>query len=203
MGGEGRQTLGPRLAEGKTKDHLRALDRPALAVMVHKDDITAGDGARRNTLPGKSALSGRTTANVFRAAPGRGYSDALRGRSGRRSDGRSPLHDDPARSGDAPHRHWVLPQAQRCGRKGRGSTRRWSSFSSKTMPSMIPSSTLHGSSRTASRPRKRSNGWRKLAGKSSSSGSSLGQAGRATGRPQDRVWSRHRRQSAGGGRHRQ
>src|SRR5262249_44890277 len=31
-----------------------------------KDDITAGDGARRNTLPGKSALSGRTTANVFR-----------------------------------------------------------------------------------------------------------------------------------------
>jgi amidophosphoribosyltransferase len=66
MGGEGPETLGPRLAEGKTKCIYAHPTDPALAVMVHKDDITAGDGARRNVLPGKSALSGRTTANVFR-----------------------------------------------------------------------------------------------------------------------------------------
>src|SRR3954462_12696809 len=66
MSGAGRESLGPRLAEGKTKVIYAHSSDPALAVMVHKDDITAGDGARRNTLPGKSALSGRTTANVFR-----------------------------------------------------------------------------------------------------------------------------------------
>src|SRR4029453_9373953 len=66
MGDRGRVEPGSRLAEGKTKIiHAHPSD-PGLAVMVHKDDITAGDGVRRNTLPGKSALSGRTTANVFR-----------------------------------------------------------------------------------------------------------------------------------------
>src|SRR5215204_4999451 len=55
-----------RLAEGKTKVVYAEPKDPALAVIVHKDDITAGDGARRNQLPGKGALSGRTTSNVFR-----------------------------------------------------------------------------------------------------------------------------------------
>src|SRR5689334_7720637 len=56
---------GEAIAEGKTKIvHAHAGD-PALAVIVHKDAITAGDGARRNELPGKGSLSGRTTANVF------------------------------------------------------------------------------------------------------------------------------------------
>src|SRR5829696_7127836 len=55
-----------RLAEGKTKVVYADPADPALAVIVHKDDITAGDGARRNVLPGKGALSGRTTSNVFR-----------------------------------------------------------------------------------------------------------------------------------------
>ena len=54
------------LAEGKTKIVLEH-DDPALAIILHKDDITAGDGARRNTLPGKGELAGRTTANVFRS----------------------------------------------------------------------------------------------------------------------------------------
>ena len=57
---------GPRLAEGKTKIVYADAADPALALIVHKDDITAGDGARRNQLPGKGALSGRTTTNVFR-----------------------------------------------------------------------------------------------------------------------------------------
>jgi phosphoribosylaminoimidazole-succinocarboxamide synthase len=57
---------GEQLAEGKTKIVYADAADAALAVIVHKDDITAGDGARRNQLPGKGALSGRTTANVFR-----------------------------------------------------------------------------------------------------------------------------------------
>src|SRR6185436_3325912 len=57
--------LGSKLAEGKTKIVHAHPDDPALAIMLHKDSISAGDGARRNTIPGKGALSGRTAANVF------------------------------------------------------------------------------------------------------------------------------------------
>ncbi len=64
---------GTVLAEGKTKVVI-AHEDPALAIIQHKDDITAGDGARRNTLPGKGALSGRTTANVFQALEAAGIS---------------------------------------------------------------------------------------------------------------------------------
>ena len=57
--------LGPKLAEGKTKIIYAHASDPHLAVMVQKDNISAGDGARRNTIAGKGALSGRTAANVF------------------------------------------------------------------------------------------------------------------------------------------
>jgi phosphoribosylaminoimidazole-succinocarboxamide synthase len=57
--------LGPKLAEGKTKIVHAHPDDPALAIILHKDSISAGDGARRNVIPGKGALSGRTAANVF------------------------------------------------------------------------------------------------------------------------------------------
>ena len=59
------QRRGPMLAEGKTKIIYAHPDDPALAIMLHKDSISAGDGARRNTIDGKGALSGRTAANVF------------------------------------------------------------------------------------------------------------------------------------------
>jgi phosphoribosylaminoimidazole-succinocarboxamide synthase len=59
------QRLGPKLAEGKTKVIYAHPADPALAIMLHKDSISAGDGARRNTIDGKGALSGRTAANVF------------------------------------------------------------------------------------------------------------------------------------------
>ena len=57
---------GEQLAEGKTKIIYADAGDPEQAIIVSKDDITAGDGVRRNTLPGKGALSGRTTANVFK-----------------------------------------------------------------------------------------------------------------------------------------
>lgn len=58
--------LGEKLAEGKTKIIYAHPDDPALVYMVHKDSISAGDGARRNMIEGKGALSCRTTSNVFR-----------------------------------------------------------------------------------------------------------------------------------------
>jgi phosphoribosylaminoimidazole-succinocarboxamide synthase len=57
--------LGPKLAEGKTKIIYAHPAEAELAVMVQKDSISAGDGARRNTIAGKGTLSGRTAANVF------------------------------------------------------------------------------------------------------------------------------------------
>jgi phosphoribosylaminoimidazole-succinocarboxamide synthase len=58
--------LGPLLAEGKTKSIYAHSQGDSLAYMVNKDQITAGDGVRRNQLPGKSCWSTITTANVFR-----------------------------------------------------------------------------------------------------------------------------------------
>lgn len=57
---------GPLLAEGKTKLIYAHPEDAGLAYMVSKDLITAGDGARRNELVGKSRWSTITTANVFR-----------------------------------------------------------------------------------------------------------------------------------------
>lgn len=66
MKSDGVAMRGEQLAEGKTKIIYADASDPAQAIIFSKDDITAGDGARRNTLPGKGALSGRTTANVFK-----------------------------------------------------------------------------------------------------------------------------------------
>jgi phosphoribosylaminoimidazole-succinocarboxamide synthase len=57
--------FGPLLAEGKTKSIYAYPGDESLAYMVNKDQITAGDGARRNELAGKSRWSTITTANVF------------------------------------------------------------------------------------------------------------------------------------------
>lgn len=58
--------FGPVLAEGKTKVIYAYPDENELVYMVNKDQITAGDGARRSELTGKSRWSTITTANVFR-----------------------------------------------------------------------------------------------------------------------------------------
>ena len=80
MGSVTAAARGPRLAEGKTKIVYADPGDPALALIVHKDDITAGDGARRNTLPGKGALSGRTTAQCLPPAARRRHPDPFRRR---------------------------------------------------------------------------------------------------------------------------
>jgi phosphoribosylaminoimidazole-succinocarboxamide synthase len=57
---------GPLLTEGKTKQIYAHPDDKTLVYIVSKDQITAGDGVRRNELEGKSRWSTITTANVFR-----------------------------------------------------------------------------------------------------------------------------------------
>ncbi|HLJ33251.1 MAG TPA: phosphoribosylaminoimidazolesuccinocarboxamide synthase [Ktedonobacteraceae bacterium] len=57
--------FGPLLAEGKTKKLYAYHGDDTLAYMVSKDQITAGDGTRRNELAGKSRWSTITTANVM------------------------------------------------------------------------------------------------------------------------------------------
>ena len=59
-------TFGPLLVEGKTKRIYAHPENSELAYMVSKDQITAGDGVRRNELVGKSRWSTITTANVYR-----------------------------------------------------------------------------------------------------------------------------------------
>jgi phosphoribosylaminoimidazole-succinocarboxamide synthase len=58
--------FGPLLAEGKTKRIYAYPGDDTLAYMVNKDQITAGDGTRRDELLGKSRWSTITTASVFR-----------------------------------------------------------------------------------------------------------------------------------------
>ncbi len=53
------------LIEGKTKKILPFLGDPTRVVVKSKDDITAGDGRRHDTMEGKAELSTRTTCNVF------------------------------------------------------------------------------------------------------------------------------------------
>jgi phosphoribosylaminoimidazole-succinocarboxamide synthase len=65
---------GPKMIEGKTKiiyavpegETGYPLPASGLAYMVHKDSITAGDGAKRDVIEDKGALSCRTTSAVFR-----------------------------------------------------------------------------------------------------------------------------------------
>ncbi len=58
--------LGPLVAEGKTKKIFGVKGRPDLAIIVSKDDITAGDGKKHDIIPDKGKLSTETTCNVFR-----------------------------------------------------------------------------------------------------------------------------------------
>jgi len=60
-----RTTFGEKLGEGKTKIVYAHPTRRDLVYLVHKDRITAGDGARASELPGKGELACRTTSNVF------------------------------------------------------------------------------------------------------------------------------------------
>ncbi|MFH1200326.1 MAG: phosphoribosylaminoimidazolesuccinocarboxamide synthase, partial [Candidatus Micrarchaeota archaeon] len=57
--------LGAIIASGKTKIIYAHPSDESLAIMFFKDDITAGDGAKHDLLPGKGRCDWETTRNVF------------------------------------------------------------------------------------------------------------------------------------------
>lgn len=56
---------GKPIAEGKTKKIYRVFAASGEVFIVSKDDITAGDGVKREMLDGKAVLSTETTCNCF------------------------------------------------------------------------------------------------------------------------------------------
>jgi phosphoribosylaminoimidazole-succinocarboxamide synthase len=57
---------GHEIARGKTKILFEHAGQPDLLVVQQTDGITAGDGARRNEIPGKGRIAAKTTARIFR-----------------------------------------------------------------------------------------------------------------------------------------
>jgi phosphoribosylaminoimidazole carboxylase / phosphoribosylaminoimidazole-succinocarboxamide synthase len=58
--------LGQLLTEGKTKWVHQSSENADRVVVVSKDDITAGDGAKHDVIASKGELATKTTCNVFR-----------------------------------------------------------------------------------------------------------------------------------------
>jgi phosphoribosylaminoimidazole-succinocarboxamide synthase len=57
---------GIEIARGKTKVLYENPGQPHQLVVAQTDQISSGDGARRNEIPGKGRLAAQTTARVFR-----------------------------------------------------------------------------------------------------------------------------------------
>jgi phosphoribosylaminoimidazole carboxylase PurE protein len=57
--------LGRTLAEGKTKRIIEKKDDATRVILMAKDDITAGDGAKHDIIPDKGKIATQTACNVF------------------------------------------------------------------------------------------------------------------------------------------
>jgi phosphoribosylaminoimidazole carboxylase/phosphoribosylaminoimidazole-succinocarboxamide synthase len=64
--------LGRTLAEGKTKRIIEKKDDATRVILLAKDDITAGDGAKHDIIPDKGKLATQTACNVFTLLKGCG-----------------------------------------------------------------------------------------------------------------------------------
>lgn len=58
--------VGQKLNEGKTKQIFQILDQPGLVLVQSKDQITAGNAARKDQMEGKAAIANKTTSCVFK-----------------------------------------------------------------------------------------------------------------------------------------
>ncbi|MFZ2253515.1 MAG: phosphoribosylaminoimidazolesuccinocarboxamide synthase [Minisyncoccia bacterium] len=68
--------------EGKTKIVAPLWEGADVGLVTTKDDITAGDGAKHDVMPGKAELATRTTCNVFEYLRTEGTPVAYIGRDG-------------------------------------------------------------------------------------------------------------------------
>lgn len=66
--------------DGKTKTIIPLWPGSEIGQIVSKDAITAGDGAKRDVIPGKAELATRTTCNVFEYLRNKGIPTAYIGR---------------------------------------------------------------------------------------------------------------------------
>lgn len=57
--------LGKLIIEGKTKQVYDLPSLPGNVLLLNKDRITAGDGAKAHDLVGKSEISNQTNAKIF------------------------------------------------------------------------------------------------------------------------------------------
>lgn len=58
--------VGQKLNEGKTKQIFEIVDQPGLVLVQSKDQITAGNAARKDQMEGKAAIANKTTSCVFK-----------------------------------------------------------------------------------------------------------------------------------------
>ncbi|CAG10957.1 unnamed protein product, partial [Tetraodon nigroviridis] len=58
--------IGQKLNEGKTKQIFALVDQPGLVLVQSKDQITAGNAARKDQMEGKAAIANKTTSCVFK-----------------------------------------------------------------------------------------------------------------------------------------
>ncbi|XP_030047281.1 bifunctional phosphoribosylaminoimidazole carboxylase/phosphoribosylaminoimidazole succinocarboxamide synthetase isoform X6 [Microcaecilia unicolor] len=58
--------VGKKLNEGKTKEVYELPELPGYVLMQSKDQITAGNAARKDHMEGKAAISNKTTSCVFK-----------------------------------------------------------------------------------------------------------------------------------------
>ncbi len=58
--------LGRTISEGKTKRIIEKKDDLTRVILLAKDDITAGDGAKHDVIPDKGRIATQTACNVFR-----------------------------------------------------------------------------------------------------------------------------------------
>ncbi|XP_075052199.1 multifunctional protein ADE2-like isoform X2 [Mixophyes fleayi] len=58
--------LGKKLNEGKTKEVYELPEHPGCVLMQSKDQITAGNAARKDHMEGKASISNKTTSCVFK-----------------------------------------------------------------------------------------------------------------------------------------
>nr|XP_020459091.1 multifunctional protein ADE2-like isoform X2 [Monopterus albus] len=58
--------IGQKLNEGKTKQIFELVDQHGLVLVQSKDQITAGNAARKDQMEGKAAIANKTTSCVFK-----------------------------------------------------------------------------------------------------------------------------------------
>lgn len=66
MSSDDKQDFGEKIIEGKTKIVYEHEGHPDQVIVVSKDQLTAGDGARSNIIEGKSEIANNTNGYIFK-----------------------------------------------------------------------------------------------------------------------------------------